>query len=103
MGRERYGRLQPRRRGPGPLDIRAGSSWGAASGGAERLWSQRTAAGLVREGDFEPGSASFEAEVGYGIGAMGGLLTPYTSLILSGSGETYRAPAGASNSPSPSP
>ncbi len=73
------------------LSVRAGSSWGAASGGAERLWSQRTAAGLVREGDFEPDAASFNAEVGYGLDYLGGLLTPYTGLTVSGSGETYRA------------
>ncbi len=73
------------------LSVRAGSAWGAASGGAERLWSQRTAAGLAREGDFEPGAASFEAEVGYGVDYLGGLLTPYTGLTVSGSDETYRA------------
>ena len=73
------------------LSIRAGSSWGAASGGAERLWSQRTAADLAREGGFEPDAASFNAEVGYGIDYLGGLLTPYTGLTVSGSGETYSA------------
>lgn len=65
--------------------------WGAASGGADRLWSQRTAAGLVREGDFEPGAASFEAEVGYGLDYLGGLLTPYTGLTVAQGGQTYRA------------
>ena len=72
------------------LSIRAGSAWGAASGGAERLWSQRTAAGLAREGDFEP-ATSLGAEVGYGVDYLGGLLTPYTGLTVSESGETYRA------------
>ena len=73
------------------LSVRAGSSWGAASGGTARLWSQRTAAGLVREGDFEPDAASFEAEVGYGLDYLGGLLTPYTGLTVGENGETYRA------------
>ena len=47
------------------LSIRAGSSWGAASAGADRLWSQPTAAALVRNEGFEPGAASFEAEVSF--------------------------------------
>ena len=42
-------------------------------------------------GDFEPGSASFEAEAGYGLDAWRGLLTPYTGLTVSETGETYRA------------
>ena len=72
------------------LSIRAGSSWGAASGGADRLWSQPTAAALVRNEDFEPGAASFEAEVGYGLDVMGGLLTPFSGLSVSEGGQTYR-------------
>ena len=71
------------------LTLRAGSAWGASRSGAERLWSQ--AAGLAPAGAFEPGPASFEAEVGYGVGAWGGLLTPYTGVAVTGSGETYRA------------
>ncbi len=78
---------------PGPdgrgLSLRAGSSWGAAAGGAERLWSQ--AAGLSPGGAFEPGAAGFDAEAGWGLDAWGGLLTPYTGFTLTGSGETYRA------------
>ena len=73
------------------LSIRAGSTWGAASGGAERLWSQHTASGLARSGDLEPDDASFEAEVAYGLGAMGGLLTPYSGLSISEGGHTFRA------------
>ncbi len=71
------------------LSLRAGSSWGAAAGGAERLWSQ--AAGLSPGGAFEPGAAGFDAEAGWGLDAWGGLLTPYTGFTLTGSGETYRA------------
>ena len=73
------------------LSLRAGSSWGAASGGAERLWSQRAAAGLASGGEFEPGAASFDAEAGYGLDYMGGLLTPYTGMSVSESGRTWRA------------
>ena len=55
------------------LSMRVGSAWGAASGGVERLWSQRALAGS----SFDP-DARLEAEVGYGLDAMRGLLTPYT-------------------------
>ena len=71
------------------LSLRAGSAWGASQGGVERLWSQ--AAGLAPAGAFEPGAVSFEAEVGYGVDAMGGLLTPYTGVAVSENGEMYRA------------
>ena len=74
------------------LSLRAGSTWGAASGGIDRLWSQRTAADLAR-GEFEPGEAGVDAEVGYGFGFRGGLLTPYTGVALTGSDETWRAGA----------
>ena len=70
------------------LSMRVGSAWGAASGGTERLWSQRAVAG----GEFDP-DAGLNAEVGYGLDAMRGLLTPYTGLSLSESGETWRAGA----------
>ena len=70
------------------LSMRVGSVWGAASGGVERLWSQRALAG----GSFDP-DARLDAEVGYGLDAMRGLLTPYTGVAFSGSGETYRAGA----------
>ncbi len=70
--------------------MRAGSTWGAAAGGAERLWSQR-AAGLA-QGEFAPG-AGFDAEAGYGFGFRGGLLTPYTGVALSDAGDVWRAGA----------
>ena len=73
------------------LSMRVGSSWGAASSGVGRLLSQRTAAGLARAGAFKPGAASFDAEVGYGLGAMGGFLTPYGGLTIAEGGRTYRA------------
>ena len=73
------------------LTLRAGSSWGASAGGAERLWSQ--AAGLAPAGAFEPGAAGFEAEAAWGLDAPQGLLTPYTGVAVSGNGETWRAGA----------
>ena len=70
------------------FSMRVGSAWGAASGGTERLWSQRALTG----GSFDP-DVRLEAEVGYGLDAMRGLLTPYTGVALSEGGETYRAGA----------
>ena len=60
------------------LSMRVGSAWGAASGGVERLWSQRALTGS----SFDP-DARLDAEVGYGLDAMRGLLTPYTGVALS--------------------
>ncbi len=73
------------------LTLRAGSSWGASTSGAERLWSQ--AAGLAPAGAFEPGAAGFEAEAAWGLDAPRGLLTPYTGVAVSGNAETWRAGA----------
>ena len=73
------------------LTLRAGSSWGASTGGAERLWSQ--AAGLAPAGAFEPGAAGFEAEAAWGLDAPRGLLTPYTGVAVTGNAETWRAGA----------
>ena len=70
------------------LSMRVGSAWGAASGGVERLWSQRALTG----GSFDP-DARLDAEVGYGLDAMRGLLTPYTGVALSSGGESWRAGA----------
>ena len=74
------------------LSLRVGSAWGAAAGGIDRLWSQRAAANLARVGGFEPGS-SLEAEAGYGFGLRRGLLTPYTGVAITESGEVWRAGA----------
>ncbi len=75
-------------RKPG-LSIRVGSSWGDAPSGVERLWSQPGVAGLAS--DAKGNGAHFEAEVGYGMNALGGLLTPYAGLAVSEGGNgTYR-------------
>ena len=83
------GRIAPGEQGRG-LSMRLGSAWGATSGGAERLWKHRVSApGLADGADLE--GASFEAEVGYGIDALRGILTPYSGLRISeGGGQTYR-------------
>ena len=81
-------RLDPGERGRG-LSMRLGSSWGAPAGGAEQLWRQRNLAGLSSSGEFDPGSR-LDAEVGYGLGGMGGLLTPYGGMSVSERVQTYR-------------
>ena len=65
-------------------------SWGKASSGAKRLWSLPDAGGLARDDDFEARSR-LEAEVGYGLGAPGGLgvVTPYAGLRFAGGGERW--------------
>ena len=70
------------------LSMRVGSAWGAASGGVERIWSQRALSGS----GFDP-DARLDVEVGYGLDAPRGLLTPYTGVALSESGEVWRAGA----------
>ncbi len=72
------------------LSMRVGSAWGAASGGAGRIWTGG-AAGLAGSAD-QPG-ASLDAEVAYGLDALRGLLTPYAGVALSENGETWRAGA----------
>ena len=67
------------------LSMRVGSAWGAASGGAGRIWTGG-AAGLAGSAD-QPG-ASLDAEVAYGLDALRGLLTPYAGVALSENGQT---------------
>ena len=64
-------------------------SMGGAASGAARLWSLRDASRLAHgEAGIEP---RVRAEMGYGIDAMGGILTPYAGLSLSERGRrTYR-------------
>ena len=81
-------RLAPGEEGRG-LSMRLGSSWGAPAGGADGLLSGRSAAGLIGSGEFDPG-ARLDAEVGYGLDGMGGLLTPYSGVSVSGTAQTYR-------------
>ncbi len=78
-------RLSPRSDGQG-LSFSLLPSYGAAGNGAERLWEQGIAAN-----DHTP-SARLEAELGYGLPALDGLLTPYGGLGLSEGGDkSYRA------------
>ena len=75
------------------LSLRVGSAWGAAAGGVDRLWSQRAAADLARAGGFEPGRTRLNAEAGYGFDLPRGLLTPYSGVAITESGEVWRAGA----------
>ena len=63
-------------------------SWGAASSGAERLWSQPDARGLAPYGQFLP-EGRLDAELGYAMtGPKGrGMQTPYAALSRADAGE----------------
>ena len=79
-------RLSPGDEGRG-LSMNLASAWGAAAGGAERLWTQTYG---LSPGSFDPG-ARLDAEIGYGLAAYRGLLTPYTGLSYSEGGGVWRA------------
>ena len=66
------------------LQMRVGSSAGAAASGIRNLWALENASGLVRGGAV-PFAQRFDAEVGYGIGS-GTLWYPY--FVADDSGRT---------------
>ena len=66
------------------LQMRVGSSAGAAASGIRNLWALENASGLVRGGGM-PFAQRFDAEVGYGIGS-GTLWYPY--FVADDSGRT---------------
>ena len=66
------------------LQMRVGSSAGAAASGIRNLWTLENASGLVRGGAV-PFAQRFDAEVGYGIG-RGTLWYPY--FVADDSGQT---------------
>ena len=74
------------------LSMRVGSAWGAASGGAGRIWTGG-AAGLAGGADLPGASLDASLEVAYGLDAVRGLLTPYAGVALSENGEIWRAGA----------
>ena len=82
-------RIAPGKKGRG-LALTVAPSVGETASGAARLWGIRDASRLAKEetGDLDP---RVRAEVGYGLDAWGGLLTPYAGLSVSDSGNgTYR-------------
>ena len=84
-------RLDPGASGRG-LSLTLAPVWGTPSGGVERLWSARDAAGLAPDEGVEA-TRRLDAELGYGLGVSGGLglLTPYGGLSLAdGGGRVWR-------------
>ena len=79
-------RIDPGASGRG-LSLTLAPAWGAASGGADRLWSLRDARQFAVNDAFDP-AGRLDAEAGYGFGAFGGrgLMTPYAGLALSETG-----------------
>ncbi len=81
-------RIDPGEAGRG-LALTVEPAVGETAGGAGRLWGVEDASRLAREeaGDTDP---RVRAEVGYGLAAWGGLLTPYAGLSASEDGGAYR-------------
>ena len=79
--------IDPGALGRGP-SLRLHSSWGTATSGMDRLWSQRSAAGLARSAQAAE-AGLFDAELGYGLDALGGLLTPYARVASGRDTHTY--------------
>ena len=79
-------RIDPGASGRG-LSLTLAPAWGAASGGADRLWSLRDARAFAANDAFDP-AGHLDAEAGYGLGAFGGrgLMMPYAGLALFGDG-----------------
>ena len=83
-------RIEPGASGRG-LSLTLAPAWGAAEGGAERLWGLRDARGPAPDAEAQAGSR-LEAELGYGFAVFGdrGVATPYAGLSRSETGETLR-------------
>ena len=79
-------------------------AWGAASGGAERLWGLRDARALGANEDLHA-QGRLDTEIGYGFGAFGGrgLTTPYAGFGLSQDGNRTRCGGRAGRSGRRSP
>ena len=77
------------------LSVSLMPAWGAASRGADRLWSLANTRDFAPDGDYGA-RWSLETEIGYGyrLSATEGVLTPYAGLSLAGAGNrSYRAGA----------
>ena len=75
-------RLDPGEQGRG-ISFSLAPTLGAASSATERLWGAQRPRDLVPDGTFEA-ARGLRAEAGYGLGAGGGLATPYAGLSLAG-------------------
>ena len=85
-------RLDPGTAGRG-VSLSITPAWGAASGGVDRLWATRPAAGLLA--DTEPDRRTrLQAELGFGLRPPlgNGVFTPYAGFSMAGEGDgrTYR-------------
>ena len=77
------------------LSVSLMPAWGAASRGADHLWSLANTRDFAPDGDYEA-RWSLETEIGYGyrLSETEGVLTPYAGLSLAGAGNrSYRAGA----------
>ena len=82
-------RIAPGKKGRG-LALTVRPEVGETASGAARLWGIKDASRLAKE-EIEDLDPRVRAEVGYGLDAWGGLLTPYAGLSVSDSGNgTYR-------------
>ena len=83
-------RIEPDASGRG-LTLMVAPSWGAAGGGAERLWSAGDARGLAANEDAGPGGG-LDAELGYGFSVLdgSGVATPHAGWSRSSDRERLR-------------
>ena len=77
-------RIDPGTSGRG-LSFRLTPSWGHAGSAAERLWGLGDARGLAPDAKVEAGQR-LDAELGYGVGAHPGVVTPFAGLGLADGG-----------------
>ena len=92
-GYEEWGASVALRVSPSPggrgVTLAVAPEWGRSASGAQALWSARDARGLVPGGEFEAGRR-LGAELGYGLGHGGGVLTPYAGMDLGDGGRRWR-------------
>ena len=77
-------RIDPGASGRG-LSFRLTPSWGHAGSAAERLWGLGNARGFAPDAEVEAGQR-LDAELGYGVGAHPGVVTPFASAGLADGG-----------------
>ena len=94
-------RVDPGTPGRG-LTFGVNSSWGTAASGVERLWALQDASGLANDRAVATAAAGrLDAELGYGLGARDGMVTPYAGLTLDeGGNRAYRLGSRVSIGPS---
>ena len=77
-------RIDPGESGRG-LSFTLTPTWGNAGSAAERLWGAADARGLAPDGAFEAGR-HLVAELGYGLRASPGVVTPFAGIGLADGG-----------------